>query len=144
MARPTTPYEIGKYLEYPQGSSAVSCEQYWLAAGGRYVRMTPKCKTALLASFEGALERAVAPFNVGTSLTSYDQLISSDFVGTQSPEGVMAGPELCSWAEASYRNGIKDKLVRGCPKEDWDRFVRLTWDLWKMAGMPVRRGMNYF
>ena len=106
--------------------------------------MTPKCKTALLASFEGVLERAVAPFNVGTSLTSYDQLISSDFVPTQSTQGVMAGPQLRSWAESSYRNGIKDKLVRGCPKEDWDRFVSLTWDLWKMTGMPVRRGLSYF
>lgn len=106
--------------------------------------MTPGCKTALLATFEGALERAVAPFNVGTSLTSYSQLISSDFVGSTSPNGVMAGPELCAWSEASYRNGIKDKLIRGCPKEDWDRFVQITWHLWKMNGRPVRRDLNYF
>lgn len=36
--------------------------------------MSPQCRTALLATFEAALERAVAPANVGATVQNLNEL----------------------------------------------------------------------
>ena len=128
MAIPSGSTTTGIYFKYPNIQGAQSPTAYWLAAGGRYVRMTPSCKKALLASFEAVMERAVAPANVGNSVSAEAILLSADI----RPHGLscMSLIDLGAWSDMSARNELKDILVRGCPKEEWDNFVERTWDLW--------------
>ena len=128
MAIPSGSTNTGVYFRYPNIRVTESPTSYWLAAGGRYVRMTPSCKNALLASFEAVMERSVAPANVGSSVSSEAVLLCADI----RPYGLscMSLTDLGTWTDMSARNELKDILVRGCPKEEWDNFVERTWGLW--------------
>lgn len=131
---PGVPAQLGTYFSYPQGTSLSGVGDYWLAGGGTKVRMTPACRTALLATFEAVLERAVSPANVGSSVQNLNELISADFGGTQRDMSLIA---LDDWAQGSYRAEFKDKFLRGCPKEDWDLLTELVFRLWNLTGKPI-------
>ena len=107
MASPTAPIQIGVFFEYPPGSSTSGIEDYWLAAYGHKVRMTPACKTALLATFEAVLERATAPANVGSSVQSLNELSVNDLGGV---EHDMTTISVAPWDTALYRSTLKNKL----------------------------------
>lgn len=138
---PSSPTEIGIFFEYPSGSSTAGVGAYWLAANGHNVRMTPQCRTALLASFEAVMERAVAPVNVGSTLNNLNELSVNDLGGNARDLTVV---DLQPWSSASYRDGLKNKFKRGCPKEDWDNFVSFVWKLWNSSGKTVEANGNNF
>lgn len=128
MAIPSGSTNTGVYFNYPNVQATETPTDYWLAAGGRHVRMTPSCKKALLASFEAVMERSVAPANVGSSVSAENVLLCADIRPVNL--SCMSLTDLRTWSDMSARNELKDILVRGCPKEEWDNFVKCTWGLW--------------
>lgn len=140
--KPTGSTTIGVFLPYQSNASIGDVKPYWLAADGTLLRMTPQCKTALLASFEAVLERAVVPANVGDSVLSVQTLPTADF--NTSTSGNFTIASLGQWQSGQYRSRIKDKLVRGCPQEDWKLFVRNTWNLWRAGTRRIQYKDNEF
>ena len=82
--------------------------------------MSPQCRTALLATFEAALERAVAPANVGSTVHNLNEL-SANTLGGNTTDLTIVG--VWPWDDPTYRAGFKDKFIRGCPKEDWNALL---------------------
>lgn len=138
-ATPSSPIQIGIFFEYPSGSSPTDVGAYWLAANGHNVRMSPQCRTALLATFEAALERAVAPSNVGDTVQNLNEL-SANTLGGNTTDLTIVGVQ--PWDDPLYRAEFKNKFIRGCPKEDWNALVELVWKLWKTSGRVIQINGN--
>lgn len=139
--RPSEPTATGVFFAYPATATGTVAD-YWLACGGTRVRKTSACKRALLATFEAVIERAVAIANAENSMSAVSSLASADYSPSAAP---FSAVDLGEWGLAAKRAGLGAKLVRGCPQEEWNRLVGLTWSLWRSAsGLNTGHGAVLF
>lgn len=137
MARPAESTSLGRFFDYPSGTSG-SVAPYWLASSpgsGHRVRMTGACKRAFLATIEAIMERAVIPANCGSQPPT-----GVDFRTILLDDALI---DLSPWDGSAYRAGIGAKLVRGMPKDEWERIVRFAARLWAPAPAGIPCGTVY-
>ncbi len=140
--RPGEPSQLGKFFDYPS-DAAGQVLPYWLASSpgnGHRVRMTGACKRAFLATIEAVIERALVPANCDTTPGAQTDFRNMALDGT-SNLNVLVG--LGAWAQAQNRAGFGARMVRGCPKGDWDLLVSLVAGLWSGAGTTNSAGHVY-
>ena len=140
--RPGEPSQLGKFFDYPSDATG-QVLPYWLASSpgnGHRVRMTGACKRAFLATIEAVIERALVPANCDTTPSAQTDFRNMALDGT-SNLNVLVG--LGAWAQAQNRAGFGARMVRGCPKVDWDLLVSLVANLWSRSGMGNSCGHVY-
>lgn len=140
--RPGEPSQLGKFFDYPSDATGFVAP-YWLASSpgsGHRVRMTGACKRAFLATIEAVIERALVPANCDTTPSAQTDFRNMALDGT-SNLNVLAS--LGAWAQAQNRAGFGARMVRGCPKGDWDLLVSLVSALWSSSGTDNSCGHVY-
>ena len=140
--RPGEPTQLGKFFDYPPDATG-QVLPYWLASSpgnGHRVRMTGACKRAFLATVEAVIERALVPANCDTTPSAQTDFRNMALDGT-SNLNVLVG--LGAWANAQNRAGLGARMVRGCPKGDWDLLVSLVSALWSSSGTDNSCGHVY-
>ena len=128
MSRPAESTLLGRFFAYPSGVSG-NVAPYWLASSpgsGYRVRMTGACKRAFLATIEAIMERAVIPANCDTRPPSDVDFKTVRLDSTYADVLI----DLTPWDDPTCRAGIGAKLVRGMPKDEWERIVRFAARLW--------------
>ena len=140
--RPGEPTTLGKFFDYPSDATG-QVLPYWLASSpgsGHRVRMTGAAKRAFLATIEAVIERSLAPANCDTTPDA-----QTDFrnMALDSTSNLYVLVGLRAWAQAQNRAGFGARMVRGCPKGDWDLLVSLVANLWSNSGTTNSAGRVY-
>ena len=139
--RPRSATAKGVFFAYPQDATGTGGD-YWLASSpgdAHKVRMTGDCKGALLLTIEAVIERAVAPATCG-STPGENTDFKAEYLGAGNVPTIIS---LREWSYSAKRAALGAKLVRGCPKEEWDRLVLLVSELWNVAPCQSNAGIVY-
>ena len=133
---PARPTLVERYFDYPVSADLSAIPRYWLAAGGRGVRMTGDAKAAFCAMVEGAMERAIAPANIADSYSGQTQFKQSQWSQSQAPFSLV---DLGAWSTPSGREGLLSAFQRCAPLGQANQLVKTVCDMF----FKSQHSLNY-